>query len=98
MACPHVAGAAALIAAAHPGETAGQIRSRILNYTTANANLTGKVSTGGYLNVAAAISGTAPPAPTPSIGGSGGCSLHAGNGLMAFLLLVPLALLGRKAR
>lgn len=67
MACPHVAGAAALIAAAHPGETAGQIRARILNYTTANADLTGKVSTGGYLNVSAAISGTAPAVPVSGV-------------------------------
>ncbi|PKL02801.1 MAG: hypothetical protein CVV55_02600, partial [Synergistetes bacterium HGW-Synergistetes-2] len=67
MACPHVAGAAALIAAAHPGETAGQIRARILNYTTANANLTERVSTGGHLNVSAAISGTAPAVPVTGV-------------------------------
>ena len=67
MATPHVAGAAALIVAAHPAETAGQIRARILNYATANANLTGKVSTGGHLNVAAAISGTAPAVPVTGV-------------------------------
>ena len=67
MATPHVAGAAALIAAAHPGETAGQIRARILNNTTTNANLTGKVTTGGHLNVAAAISGTAPAIPVTGV-------------------------------
>jgi len=67
MACPHVAGAAALVAAAHPGETAGQIRSRILDNATANTNLAGKVTTGGHLNVAAAISGTPPTVPVSGV-------------------------------
>ncbi len=67
MATPHVAGAAALIAAAHPGETAGQVRSRILNNVTINANLAGKVATGGHINVAAAIGGTSPAVPVTGV-------------------------------
>ncbi len=57
MATPHVAGAAALIAAARPGESAAQIKQRILSNAASNSYLTGKVSTGGHLNLAAAIGG-----------------------------------------
>lgn len=60
MATPHVAGAAALLMDAHPGETASQIKERILDFTTPNAYLLGRVGTGGHLNVRAAIVGVAP--------------------------------------
>lgn len=63
MASPHVAGTAALIAAARPVENAGQIKTRILNNVTPNANLNGLVKQNGHLNIDAAIRAVAPPAP-----------------------------------
>jgi len=66
MATPHVTGAAALIAAAHPMENAAQIKARILNNVDPNANLNGLVARNGHLNVNAAIRGVGPtPTPTP---------------------------------
>lgn len=51
MACPHVAGAAALYAAYHPGSSASQIKTAILNSVVPTASLNGKTVTGGRLNV-----------------------------------------------
>ncbi|MDM7923762.1 MAG: S8 family serine peptidase [Pyrinomonadaceae bacterium] len=51
MATPHVSGAAALYAANHPGSTAAQIKNAILSSAVPTASLSGKVATGGRLNV-----------------------------------------------
>lgn len=51
MATPHVAGAVAFAAMNFPSETMAQHISRILNNTTKVTALTGKVSTGGMLNL-----------------------------------------------
>jgi len=51
MATPHVTGAAALYAARHPGATAAQIRSAILDAGAATASLAGKTATGDRLDV-----------------------------------------------
>jgi len=51
MATPHVTGAAALYASTHPGSTAAQIKSAILNSTVHTSSLSGKCVTGGRLNV-----------------------------------------------
>lgn len=51
MATPHVTGAAALYASNNPGATAAQIKAEILGSATPTASLTGKVVTGGRLNV-----------------------------------------------
>jgi subtilisin family serine protease len=53
MATPHVSGAAALYASTHPGATAAQIKSAILNaaQATPTSSLSGKCVTGGRLNV-----------------------------------------------
>ena len=51
MATPHVTGAAALYASAHPGATAAQIKSAILGSVVPTASLSGKTVTGGRLNV-----------------------------------------------
>ncbi|MDI9370268.1 MAG: S8 family serine peptidase [Synergistaceae bacterium] len=67
MAAPHVAGATALVAAAHPTETAAQIKARLLDYVTPNANFNGLVDKNGHLNVDAAIRATAPTPPPEDI-------------------------------
>jgi subtilisin family serine protease len=51
MATPHVTGAAAMHASAHPGATAGQIKAAILGSVIPTASLNGKTATGGRLNV-----------------------------------------------
>ncbi|RNI26464.1 peptidase S8 [Rufibacter latericius] len=51
MATPHVTGAAALYAASHPGSTAAAIKNAILSSATPTSSLTGKVVTGGRLNM-----------------------------------------------
>ena len=55
MATPIVAGAVAAVWAKHPGEHYHQIRDRILNSARKVAGLADKVSTGGVLDVAAAM-------------------------------------------
>ena len=62
MATPHVTGAAALYAAAHPAASAQQVREAILGTPRATSSLTGKTATGGRLDVRALVQ-AAPPAP-----------------------------------
>ena len=63
MATPHVTGAAALYAAAHPGASAPEIRAAILNSVTPATWLTTKTVTGGILDVASFyFDPSAPPA------------------------------------
>lgn len=56
MACPHVAGAAALVWAANPSLNYSQVRAILLKSVDPVASLNGKVVTGGRLNVARALS------------------------------------------
>ena len=51
MATPHVTGAVAFAAMNFPGETAAQRVARVVNHTTPVAALSGKVRTGGRLNL-----------------------------------------------
>ena len=51
MATPHVTGACALYASIYPGTSAAAIKSAILSSAISTASLTGKVQTGGRLNV-----------------------------------------------
>ena len=55
MATPHVTGAAALYAAAHPGATAAVIKGAILSTALPTGSLSGKTATGGRLNISAAL-------------------------------------------
>jgi subtilisin family serine protease len=71
MAAPHVTGTIALLAAAAPRASAGDIRTAILVSATPVAAFTGKVATGGLLNAAAALArmgavSPASPVPTPA--------------------------------
>ncbi|WP_206107712.1 S8 family serine peptidase [Paludisphaera rhizosphaerae] len=65
MATPFVTGAAALLATAHSDWTYTQIVNQILSTAKPLASLTGKVATGGELNLGAALPTTTPP-PTPT--------------------------------
>jgi subtilisin family serine protease len=69
MATPHVTGAVALYASAHPGATASAIRGAILNSARATSSVSGRTVTGGRLDVAAAI-GVRPPVGLSISGGS----------------------------
>ena len=51
MATPHVSGAAALYAAYHPGSSAATIKNAIMTSAETTASLSGKVVSGGRLNV-----------------------------------------------
>ncbi len=69
MATPHVAGTAALLAAAAPASTALQRKAALLASVDAKPAFSGKSLTGGRLNAAAAIAsllGSPAPAPTPT--------------------------------
>lgn len=69
MATPHVAGAAALLAARYPGEEAYKLRARIVNHARKNSNLAGKVKSGGNLDIFEALSADTylPPTPVTSV-------------------------------
>ncbi|MBN2580931.1 MAG: S8 family serine peptidase [Pirellulales bacterium] len=67
MATPHVAGAAALAWAYNPDATVAEVRDALLQGTDVLGGLSGKVATGGRLNVYATLQrlGGAAPTPTP---------------------------------
>lgn len=94
MATPHVAGAAALLAARYPSEATWKIRSRILGNVMKTSHLSGQVATGGYLNLQAAM---ASASPTEEWGG-GGCNATGGAAPALALLLLPLGLLMRRKK
>jgi len=60
MACPHVAGAAALLWGLNPNYTYQEIRDAILESVVLNSNLAGKMVTGGELDLYAAIAALGP--------------------------------------
>jgi len=64
MACPHVAGVAALVYGYHPGWTYQQVRNSIFNTVRPVSSLSGITVTGGVVNAAAALGATSPPLPT----------------------------------
>jgi subtilisin family serine protease len=69
MATPYVSGAAALVLAAAPESTVANVRSAVLNGVDVVSGLSGKVATGGRLNVAKALGVVVPnsvPTASPS--------------------------------
>lgn len=56
MATPHVTGAAALYASVKPGSSASQIKSALLSSAIPTTSMAGKTTTGGRLDVNAALS------------------------------------------
>lgn len=60
MAAPHVTGAAALLFSLKPTATVTEVRTALLGSTTPVAALAGKTTTGGRLNVAAAMNQLVP--------------------------------------
>jgi len=77
MAAPHVAGAAALIEAAHPGISADEVIARISNTVDRTDELSGKTAFGGRLNVNAALA--AYPGRPSWISPKNGTLLHPGD-------------------
>jgi thermitase len=68
MAAPHVAGTLALMLAANPALSAGQLKAELLASVDPRPGLAGDAVTGGRLNAATAVSVAAgsPPAGTPA--------------------------------
>lgn len=86
MACPHVAGACALIKAARPAMNWADIKSAVLNNVDGVAGMNGKVLKNGRMNVARALIIATEPyltlnAITPSDDGQQG-SAGNGNGIL----------------
>lgn len=67
MATPYVAGAAALLAAAYPDESAGQIKARLLKNVAKTSGLSAAVATGGSLDLKAAVAAKTPAAAPESV-------------------------------
>ena len=79
MAAPLVAGTLALVEAAHPTWSMSQVIDAVLDHTTPDAALQGKVATGGIVNAGAAVANTSGPyviaaSPDGSVNNSGGLS------------------------
>jgi subtilisin family serine protease len=94
MASPHVAGVAALARSAHPGATADQVRSALLDSVTPTPSLAGTTVTGGRVDAAATLAALSPPGeplPPPSATAPGpGWALAAPAGHR-----IPVATAGR---
>jgi hypothetical protein len=78
---PLVAGAAAVLKAAHPGLTAAQYRSLLINYPSTIANLDGTATTvsqagAGMLNLGAGVKGTITANPTSLSFGTGAGAIN----------------------
>ncbi|HYE03636.1 MAG TPA: S8 family serine peptidase [Phycisphaerales bacterium] len=67
MACPHVAGAAALVWANNPSFSYAQVRARLLSTVRPVASLGGITVTGGVLNLAGAVGTSTNTAPSVTI-------------------------------
>jgi hypothetical protein len=67
MAAPHVTGAAALLFSLKPTATVAEVRTALLGTTTPVAGLAAKTTTGGRLNVSAALDQLVPPGTETTI-------------------------------
>ena len=79
MAAPLVTGTIALVEAAHPSWSMNQVIDAVLDTTTPDPNLVGKVTTGGIVNAAEAVANTDGPyvvsvSPDGSVNSSSGLS------------------------
>ena len=79
MAAPLVTGTIALVEAAHPSWSMSQVIDAVVDTTTPDLNLVGKVKTGGIVNATAAVANTDGPyvvsgTPDGSINGGSGFS------------------------
>jgi hypothetical protein len=79
MAAPLVSGTVALVEAAHPTWSMSQVIDAVLDHTTPDAALAGKVTTGGIVNAGAAVANTVGPyvvsgSPDGSVNDSSGFS------------------------
>ncbi len=77
MAAPHVTGAIALLAAAKPGLTVGEIRAAVLGGARPVAALAGRTVTGGMLDMRAALAAIGAAPPLPGGGATAGGTLPA---------------------
>jgi subtilisin family serine protease len=84
MAAPQVSGAAALLLSLTPSLTPDQIRSRIESTVTKHGSLSGRVKTGGVLNVGGAVA-NAPPPSTYTVTGQVYVPSKYNNGTSAWL-------------
>ena len=66
MAAAQVSGAAALVLSAHPSLSVAELKADILAHVHQLPSLTGKVATGGRLDVCGALAGCTPPPPAPA--------------------------------
>jgi hypothetical protein len=73
MACPHVAGVAALVKSLHPTWGWPEIKAAILAGVDPLPSLAGKTVTGGRLNAAKAVGVVVPPDPPAAFCGDGEC-------------------------
>lgn len=64
MACPHVAGVAALALARFPGTTGTALRTRLLSNVRSIPSLSGRVSTSGAISASRVVVETPPPSPS----------------------------------
>lgn len=95
MAAPHVTGAVALLCAAYPDKTAGEIKELLLSNADKNFAKEGK-SAHGMLDLGATMKAGA-PAPTPThkpSGGSSGC--NGGIPFVALLSVMAVAFFKKK--
>lgn len=77
MATPHVTGALALYAAAHPGSSAADLTSALLSRTAPTPSLAGRTATGGRLDISRMLQlagAPAGPAEAPAASFTSSCS------------------------
>ena len=90
MACPHVAGVAALVLSANPKANLFELRQRILNSAVPTAELAGKTITGGRVSAYRAVSGIVDGKLELSLTPPSGSALLEGNASPVYLRVTDL--------